>query len=208
MRLAGLFSLWLILSIKGEEDIIETVDVDASGASCESDDPNVITVVFENQSGSSVELYSDTATAVYFKGALENGESVTIDTFIGERFYFTPRGSGGSHERWLYQKIMKKSTKSVILYPKAKMNEVIKRGDVGCEGSKCKIIIENKTGKPLEAYWDDNADGVFQGIVSIGDEMTQHTSIGHRFFFTTSADRKTRLHAFTVTADTNLVTLK
>eukprot|EP01083_Nonionella_stella_P205286 747688_1 len=175
MKLVFICFLWLFYVHEGQCDETE-----------QCDDPNAFDVIFENLSGSNVELYTDDKYSVTFIAKLENTESVTTKALIGQNFYFTPTNSGGSKERYLYQKVIKKSTKTVVLYSKKKMKIMAAREDVGCveDGTQCKIIFENKSGKAIKVYWQGGAGGVFQGLVRNNDEMLQHTHIGHTFYFT------------------------
>eukprot|EP00483_Globobulimina_turgida_P006526 UN06536 len=207
MRLLVTLCLWLFYVNAGQEDV-QTVEVDSSGQ--QSDDPNALTVIFENQSGGTVELWSDNATTVSFKAKLENTDKITRKATIGQNFYFTVPNSGGSKERVLYQKIMKKLTKKVVLFDRKKMKTVEQRDDIGCDGSECKIIFANKSGQTLKVYWEGQKGSVFQGTVMNNDEMTQYTHIGHKFYFTPNKntnDKKDRIKTITVTKDTAVVTV-
>lgn len=212
VKLLVLLCLLFCCAIKGKEEKIETVEVDINGKTKKSKNKlkkEEISVVFENQSGKKVEVWSDTKETVFFKASLENEEKITIDTFIGEKMYFTPTNSGGSHEKQYYQTKIKKSDENepIILYEKQKMDEYLKQRDAGCKGNRCDIIFINKYNKILKMYWDDGKDGVFQGDLSVGHEMTMHTHIGHKFFATSYKDKK-RLFSHTVDKNSRIVELK
>ena len=189
-------------AIDGDGEEIKTIEVDINGKSVERE---VIKVLFENQSGETVELWSDTPESVFFKASLKDKEKVTIDCYIDEKIYFTPKNSGGSHEHQKYATFIRKvdEKEGITLYDKKKMNDYIKRKDVGCDRSndgRCDIIFINKSGKKLKIFWDDGKVGMYQGILSINDEMTMHTHVGHSFFCTSlhaNDDDKNKKRLFT-----------
>jgi len=74
-----------------------------------------IDVIFENKSGQTVELYWDDGEEAVLQSTLEHADEITIDTFIGHRFYFTPQGSKGARKDKLYEAIMYENTSMVTL---------------------------------------------------------------------------------------------
>ena len=112
-----------IIYLVSSDDIV-SVEVDAEGQQQQSvKNPNSLEVIFENQSGRKVELYWDDNVKGVLQSELSHTSQITINTFIGHKFYFTPENSGGSKENILYQVIMERHTGIVTLYNERIMKE-------------------------------------------------------------------------------------
>ena len=122
------FSILFIFLISSiyfiSSDDTVSVEIDSKGQQKESlKNPNSLEVIFENQSGRKVELYWDDNVNGVLQSELSHTSQITINTFIGHKFYFTPANSNGSKENVLYQVIMEKYTGLVTLYNERIMAE-------------------------------------------------------------------------------------
>ena len=119
--------LSLLISIALCDDTI-SLEIGSDGEQREADTqqlkhPNALEVVFENQSGRKVELYWDDNLNGVLQSELSHTSQITINTFIGHKFYFTPYGSGGNKRNKLYEVIMERHTGLVTLYNERIMRE-------------------------------------------------------------------------------------
>eukprot|EP00486_Rosalina_sp_Unknown_P012887 CAMPEP_0201582540 /NCGR_PEP_ID=MMETSP0190_2-20130828/86793_1 /ASSEMBLY_ACC=CAM_ASM_000263 /TAXON_ID=37353 /ORGANISM="Rosalina sp." /LENGTH=323 /DNA_ID=CAMNT_0048022667 /DNA_START=82 /DNA_END=1050 /DNA_ORIENTATION=- len=129
--------------IFAEEEAIQSVEIGTDGEikTEEPKHPNGLEVIFENQSGKSVELYWDDSKEGVLQGELDHTNQITINTFLGHRFYYTPANSSGSKENLLYEITMMEHTGLVTLYNEKIMSE---RG----------AEFERKKGLWMKEYYD------------------------------------------------------
>ena len=117
-----IFALICIHLVSSEDTV--NIEIDATGQQKASlKNPNSLEVIFENQSGRKVELYWDDNVNGVLQTELSHTSQITINTFIGHKFYFTPAKSGGSKENVLYQVIMEKHIGLITLYNQRVMKE-------------------------------------------------------------------------------------
>lgn len=214
LKLIVLLSILSYPMINSDNEEVQTIEIDVNGKTIKRE---ILKVSFENDSGKPVELWSDTQENVFFKGVLQDKEKITIDTYVGDRVYFTPINSGGSHEKQFYSTYIKKRdvSRGITLKDKTKMKDYIKEKDVGCdmETRKCDVIFQNNSGKKLKVFWDDGKNGLFQGALSVNNEMTMHTHIGHTFFCTSydndkdNNKNKKRLFSYKITKNSKIVNI-
>lgn len=105
---------------KGEQKEIVSIEIEEKE---KLKHPNALEVIFENQSGRKVELYWDDNVNGVLQSELSHTSQITINTFIGHKFYFTRYGSGGKKENILYQVIMEQHTGLITLYNERIMKE-------------------------------------------------------------------------------------
>merc|ERR1712037_1000425 len=96
------------------------------------------------------------------------GMSATLPAQIGDIFYFTNAESGGSHENELYIFRIEETTDHTLTL----QNDQIDNSDdnqedkLGCKkSSECHIRVMNAYGINFNVYWDDEKDGISQGIL-------------------------------------------
>mmetsp|Transcript_37022 Transcript_37022/g.59300 ORF Transcript_37022/g.59300 Transcript_37022/m.59300 type:complete len:213 (-) Transcript_37022:27-665(-) len=183
-----------------------SVEVNADGSVKERESMDV---EFENESGRDVELWSDTAEAVFFKASLKDREKATVKTVIGEKMYFTPTNSGGSHERAYYAIEMSDNQEKVTLFDRETMEELQKAHGAGCKGpdGRCHVYFANKTGKKLRLFWDNGKQGILQATIRPRDETVVHTFVGHTFFATFEGKEEERIFTHTVSKDSKIVSI-
>ena len=121
----SLFIIILVSLCKSEETVSIEVGTDGTQKTDTNSlkHPNALEVIFENQSGRKVELYWDDNINGILQSKLDNTAQITINTFIGHRFYFTPKNSNGSKENILYQITMEKHLGIVTLYDPKTMKD-------------------------------------------------------------------------------------
>ena len=202
----------LLLSVPSSPDDIQTVEVNTNGEisiNTNGDDPNSINVEFENQSGETVELYTDTETEVFFKGSLEHNAKLTVSARVGDYYYFTEPGSGGSHDGPLLHMVLTETTEHVILEGSGQtegeqLDEIM---ELGCkESGDCIVRVDNEYGEDVIVYWDDGKDGISQGIALNHAGIRLDTFLGHTFFVTTTIGID-RIFEFTIGKDMDVLLL-
>lgn len=115
----------LINIIFGEEEAIQSVELGTDGEvkKEKTKHPNSLEVIFENQSGNTVEVYWDDSKDGVLQGTLDHTNQITINTFLGHRFYYTPKNSSGSKDNVLYTVTMEEHTGLITLYNEKIMAE-------------------------------------------------------------------------------------
>ena len=103
--------------------------------------PNALEVIFENQSGSPVELYWDDSKSGVLQASIDHTHQTTINTFLGHRFYYTPVGKNGSKDTSLYTVTMAAHTGLITLYDAKTMED---RG----------VEFEKEQSKWMKEYFD------------------------------------------------------
>eukprot|EP01084_Bolivina_argentea_P273187 465286_1 len=132
--------------------------------------PNALEVIFENQSGKKVELYWDDNINGVKQADLTHTAQITINTFIGHRFYFTPEGSEGSKDTVLYSTVMEQAVGLITLYNERIMRE---RGQE-FERTKSQFMRSyfSKTGRRWQNYYPrDPITHFMYNFTHIGQEI-------------------------------------
>ncbi len=113
--------------------------------------PNALEVIFENQSGKKVSLYWDDSINGVLQSELSHTSQITINTFLGHRFYFTPQDSNGSTSDQLYAVTMEQHTGLVTLYNE----EIMKERGAEFEAQKNLFMKEyfEKNGRKWKNYY-------------------------------------------------------
>ena len=81
------------------------------------DKKHALQVSFQNLSGKEVELYWASKDGPSFRGSLSNEHVIVMmRTFLGHRFYFTPKGSNGTRDKILHEISIMEHTGFVTLF--------------------------------------------------------------------------------------------
>lgn len=151
-----IYSIFLLFSIlradnaNDDEEMVQ-IQVNADGEQEKPKHPNALDVIFENQSGKPVDLYWDDSKEGVLQGFLAHTNQITINTFLGHRFYYAPANTTNTKEQKLYEVIMEEHTGLVTLYDPDTMAE---RGkDFERKKSVWMKEYYERTGRRWHNYW-------------------------------------------------------
>lgn len=184
-------------SLSGEQEFLDT-------------SPRTVTV--HNEYDVEVFIFFDNNGEHAFLTSIPAGQGAEFSTYLGHRFVVKDRRT--SSTTTLESFIIVRGVDSVTLKPATTSDTKTVFSEhftsrphpnvVPIRGSRTtaqSVKFRSLSSRPLDIWFDNGADGSFQGSLKSGQETTTTTYAGHVFYFTVSKNKSHEIARFTMTPD-------